>query len=150
MKPEYERLKKDITFEEGQLDIVIEKIEKLRKEEISEANVAALATYLMNFYNGLENIMKRCAKEYYKKMPKEDDWHKKLLQLSCSPSNRGKIAIFSEHVVDRLYNYLIFRHFFIHGYGFKLDWDKMRSLVENAGELWNEIKKQLAKFVDGV
>ena len=150
MKPEYERLKKDIVFEESQIDVVIEKIEKLKKEEITEVHAAALATYLMNFYNGIENIMKRCAKEYYKKMPREDDWHKKLLQLSSSHGNGGKITIFSTDAVDRLYSYLIFRHFFIHGYGFKLDWEKMRSLVENAGKLWTEIKKQLAEFMDSI
>ena len=32
MKPEYERLKKDIVFEESQIDVVIEKIEKLKEE----------------------------------------------------------------------------------------------------------------------
>jgi len=56
MKLDYDRLKKDIIFEESQLDIVIEKIKKIKKEEIGETNKAALATYLMNFYNGLENI----------------------------------------------------------------------------------------------
>jgi len=149
MKHDYERLKQDIIFEESQIDILIEKIEKLSKDELTETKVAAIATYLMNFYNGVENIMKRWAKEYYKKVPKEDAWHKELLQLSCS-CNRGKIAIFNKEVVDRLYSYLMFRHFFIHGYGFKLNWEKMRSLVGNIGDLWKEIKKQLSEFIANI
>jgi len=149
MKHDYERLKQDIVFEESQLDILIEKIERLSKEELTETKIAAIATYLMNFYNGIENIIKRWAKEYCKKMPKEEAWHKELLQLSYS-CNKGKIAIFDKEVVDRLYSYLLFRHFFIHGYGFKLDWEKMRSLAENARALWNDIKKQLAEFMDKI
>ena len=146
MKPDYERLKQDIVFEENQIDILIEKIAKLNKEELTETKVAAIATYLMNFYNGIENIMKRWAKEYCKKMPKEEAWHKELLQLSYL-CNKGEIAIFDKEVVDRLYSYLMFRHFFIHGYGFKLDWKKMKSLVENIELLWKEIKKQLTEFI---
>jgi len=149
MKLDYDRLKKDIIFEESQLDIVIEKIKKIKKEEIGETDKAALATYLMNFYNGLENIMKRCAKEYYKSMPKGDDWHKWLLQKSCAPNN-GKIPMFSRNIVDRLYNYLIFRHLFVHGYEFKLEWAKMKSLADNAEPLWLEIKAQLAEFVNKI
>lgn len=74
MKPEHERLKQDILFEQGQLDVVVQKINGIKKYA-AEASIAALGVYLMNFYNGIENIMKRCAREYYKKIPKGDDWH---------------------------------------------------------------------------
>lgn len=144
MKPNLGRLKKDILFEQSQIDIVISKIREI-KGQITEVNVAALATYLMNFYNGIENLMKRCAKEYYKKIPKGDDWHKQLLQQCCMPNN--KIPLFDKKVGDKLYDYLVFRHFFIHGYGFKLEWDKMKSLVDNIDELWIEIKSCIAEFI---
>lgn len=144
-KSKYEQLKKDILFEQGQLDMVISKIKKIQ-DNITEVNIAALATYLLNFYNGIENIMERCAKEYYKKMPKGDDWHKQLLQQSLT-QNKDKLPLFNKAIVDRLYNYLIFRHFFIHGYGFKLNWDKMKSLVDNIDGLWREVKNRIAEFI---
>ncbi len=148
MRPKYEQLKKDLLFEQSQLELIIAKI-KQTKNNITEVNTAAIATYLMNFYNGIENIMKRCAKEYYKKMPKGNDWHKQLLQQSCM-FNKNKLSLFGKEIIDKLYNYLTFRHFFIHGYGFKLNWDKMKSLVDNIDELWLEIKNQLAEFINKI
>jgi hypothetical protein len=146
MKANYEQLKKDLLFEQEQLDLVIAKIRGIKDLKITEINTAATATYLMNFYNGIENIMKRCAREYYKKIPKGDDWHKQLL-LQSSLLHKGKIPLFEQETVDKLYHYLTFRHFFVHGYGFKLNWEKMESLVENIDELWGDIKKQLSMFI---
>lgn len=79
MKLKHEQLKQDILFEQSQLDAVARKISGIEKDA-AEASIAALGVYLMNFYNGIENIMKRCAREYYKKNFKGDDWHKQLLQ----------------------------------------------------------------------
>jgi hypothetical protein len=149
MKPNYEQLKKDLVFEQEQMDLVVSKIREIRAKEITEVNTAAIATYLMNFYNGIENILKRCAKEYYRKIPKGDDWHKQLL-LQSWLHNKNKIPLFEQETIDKLYHYLTFRHFFIHGYGFKLNWEKMKSLVENIDELWVEIKKQLTTFIRNI
>ena len=56
MKANYEQLKKDILFEQEQLDLVISKIRGIKDLKITEVNTAATATYLMNFYNGIENF----------------------------------------------------------------------------------------------
>lgn len=148
MKPKYEQLKEDILFEQTQLDVVVQKISEIKKDA-AEVNIAAVAVYLMNFYNGVENIMKRCAKEYYKKNLKGDDWHKQLLQQSCLEVN-NKIPLFNKEIVDGLYNYLSFRHFFIHGYVFKLKKEKMEPLLSDIDELWQKIKNQLAEFVNKI
>lgn len=99
MKPDYKQLKDDISFEHGQIDVVVSKIGDLKNSKTDIAT-AAIASYLMNFYNGIENIMKRCAKEYYKKIPKGDDWHKQLLQQSCLYNN-NKIALFNKKTIDK-------------------------------------------------
>jgi len=148
MRPEHEQLKQDILYEQRQIDAVISKIKEIG-EDITDVKKAALATYLMNFYNGIENIMKRCAKEYYKRTPKGADWHKELLRKTCA-GNGSRRRLFSEEIVDRLYDYLTFRHIFIHGYGFKLKWEEMKSLVENIDELWGKIKEQLSTFVSEI
>lgn len=148
MRSEHEQLKQDILYEQRQIDTVISKIKEIG-EDITDVKKAALAAYLMNFYNGVENIMKRCAKEYYKRTSKGADWHKELLRKSCA-GNGGKRPLFSEKIVDRLYDYLTFRHLFIHGYGFKLKWEEMKSLVEDIDELWQEVKKELADFISKI
>lgn len=145
MKRDYEQYKKDILFEQEQLDLVILKIQELNRD-ITELKITALATYLMNFYNGIENILKRCAKEYYKKMPKGEDWHKLLLQQSYL-CGKDRIPVFKKETTDKLYSYLTFRHFFIHGYGFKLSWDKMKVLVADIDTLWRDIRNQITEFM---
>ena len=148
MNPKYEQLIKDILFEQEQIDAVVSKIKGL-KSDTTEPSVAAIAAYLMNFYNGIENIMKRCAKVYYKKLPSAGDWHKQLLQQSRM-ARKNKISLFSEDLVNKLYGYLAFRHFFIHGYGFKLDWNKMLPLVDNLEALWVEIKSSITEFTEKI
>lgn len=146
MKPEFEQLKKDILFEQDQIGILISKIKEI-EDNITEVNTVALGAYLMNFYNGIENIMKRCAKEYYKKIPETNDWHKQLLQQSYG---HDKNPLFSKEVADKLYNYLVFRHFLIHGYSFNLNRNKMISLIDNIDELWRVIKSQVAEFINKI
>lgn len=148
MKPKYEQLKKDVLFEQSQVDIVVSKIKEI-KNDTAEISTAAMAAYLMNFYNGVENIMKRLAKDYYKKMPKGNDWHKQLLQQSCFQHNK-KAVLLKKETVDKLYNYLSFRHFFVHGYSFRLNPEKIKRLVDNIDEVWQEIKKELAGFLSKI
>ena len=70
-----------------------------------------MGTYLMNFYNGVENIIKRICKEYYGTFPTGASWHKELLMLSFN-SPDDKIPIFSEDTVSKLHSYKNFRHRF--------------------------------------
>lgn len=105
----------------------------------------AMGTYLMNFYNGIENILKRVSKEYYQTMPKGESWHKELLILSYRPPE-GKAAIFSQNIIEKLHQYRNFRHRFVSGYGFQLKGEKMLELIDNIGPLWDDIKKAIAEF----
>ena len=106
----------------------------------------AMGTYLMNFYNGIENIIKRICKIYYQIFPKGASLHKELLNLSSQPPE-GKIAIFNEDIVTQLHSYLNFRHRFISGYGFQLKGEKMLELIDNIDPLWNDIRKSINCFL---
>ncbi|MBI5787457.1 MAG: hypothetical protein HZA78_01185 [Candidatus Schekmanbacteria bacterium] len=101
----------------------------------------------MNFYNGIENILKRICKEYYKTMPKGESWHKELLLLAFNPP-AGKIPIFNQDIVSRLHSYRNFRHRFVSGYGFQLKGEKMLELTDNIDILWNDVKKTISVFWD--
>ncbi|MBU0693516.1 MAG: hypothetical protein KKC11_02430, partial [Candidatus Omnitrophica bacterium] len=117
----------------------------LNSDKIDNVQKAALGTFLMNFYVGVENIVKRIGKEYYQVMPKGSSWHKELLDLSCTPL-RGKTPLFNQDVVDRLNPYRGFRHIFVSGYGFKLRLELMNSLISNVEFLWADIKKAIEEF----
>jgi hypothetical protein len=69
MKEEYEELREDVSDEERAIEETLERLCEVRikfnpqmKDYFTEP---AMGTYLMNFYNGIENILKRITKKYY-------------------------------------------------------------------------------------
>jgi len=151
MKKEYKELYEDVLDEVGAIEETLERLREIRNKFEPQAKdfciEPAMGTYLMNFYNGVENILKRISKEYYQTMPKGESWHKELLALSCCPP-QGKTAIFSQSMVEKLHRYRNFRHRFVSGYGFQLKGEKMLELIDNIGPLWDDIKRAIADFWD--
>ena len=149
MKEQYNELKEDVLDEEKAIEETIEKPCRIRgnfdlqkKDFITEP---AMGTYLMNFYNGIENILKRIAKEYYLITPKGNSWHKELIVLSYN-APEGKIPIFDQAIAEGIIPYKNFRHRFVSGYGFQLKGEKMLELIDNVESLWGDIKKAISEF----
>jgi uncharacterized protein YutE (UPF0331/DUF86 family) len=151
MKEEYKELREDVLDEEKAIEETLERLSKVRSKFDSHKEdyftEPAMGTYLMNFYNGIENILKRITKKHYLTMPKGASWHKELLALSSNPPS-GKIAVFNHNIVERLHPYRNFRHRFVSGYGFQLKGEKMLELVDNIEPLWVDIKKAISDFWD--
>lgn len=149
MKDEYKELKEDVSDEEKAIDETLERLLNARNEFDSKNRNSlvepAMGAYLMNFYNGIENILKRITKEYYLTFPKGASWHKELLSLSSNPPSE-KIAVFNHDITERLHPYRNFRHRFVSGYGFQLKGEKMLELIDNAKPLWIEIRKAIFDF----
>jgi uncharacterized protein YutE (UPF0331/DUF86 family) len=95
----------------------------MARTEKTVIELAAIATFLHNIYNGIENILKQILISRGINVPKSDKWHKDLLNRSLSS------GIISEELTNKLYKYLTFRHFFVHAYGFMLD-EKDRAFFE--------------------
>ena len=149
MRKKYDLLKEDVADEMQAIAQVLADLAQLRHSMESDAadtiKNAAMGTFLMNFYNGIENIIKRISKVYYQTLPKGSDWHKELLALSCNPP-QGKIPVFNTEIMDRLNPYREFRHLFVNGYGFRLRPERMLSLVANIDILWADIKQAIEMF----
>ncbi|HLP47663.1 MAG TPA: hypothetical protein VK186_09895 [Candidatus Deferrimicrobium sp.] len=112
---------------------------KEAKERNSKSviELAAEATFIHNIYNGIENILTQILKAYSIKIPKTENWHKDLLDAA---SHKG---IISTEISDELYDYLAFRHFFVHAYGFMLNETKMAPLVTNASDIWSRFLAEI-------
>ena len=102
--------------------------------------LAAMATFLHNIYNGIENILKQILKSKGIAVPKTDTWHKDLLDISVSK------GIISERLSEQLYEYLSFRHFFIHSYGFMLEEAHLKQLTENIFDIWSQFLSSIKKL----
>jgi len=153
MKDRYKELREDVLDEEKAVEETLMRLFEVRSKfdpRVKDYSIEpAMGTYLMNFYNGIENILKRISKEYYQTMPKGESWHKELLALSADPP-QGKISLFSQQIIERLYPYRNFRHRFVSGYGFQLKGEKMLELVDNIQVLWDDIKKAISEFWDKI
>lgn len=106
----------EILAEKEQIEKTIVFLKKvLPRKNKSIIELSAIATFLHNSYNGIENILKQALRKNKIKISFSEQWHKTLLQISA------KEKILTLSLIDKLYDYLAFRHFFIHGYGHRLN-----------------------------
>jgi uncharacterized protein YutE (UPF0331/DUF86 family) len=75
---------------------------------------------------GIENILRRILDFKKIKIVKTTAYHKELLGSSA------KNEIVSNELYDILSKYASFRHRVVHGYGYMLEPEKMRFLIDNA------------------
>lgn len=50
--------------------------------------------------------------------------------------------------LDKLYEYLALRHFFVHGYGFMLEKDPLEQLANDIPALWSQFISEIEKFLE--
>jgi uncharacterized protein YutE (UPF0331/DUF86 family) len=112
--------------------------ETMKRPKKSVIELAAAGTFLHNFYSGIENIMKQVLSVKGIKIEKSTNWHKDLLNKATEK------RIISSELSEELYEYLTFRHFFVHSYGFKLEEKYLHELADKAQQIgerfFSEIK----------
>jgi uncharacterized protein YutE (UPF0331/DUF86 family) len=116
---------------------------KNKKSKYSTAELAAIATFIHNFYNGVENILKRALIIRQVEMIDTPTWHKDLLKTSSD------MGIINTDLYNALSNYLSFRHFFIHAYSFTLRWEELKPLVDDLKNVLKSFKSEIYRYVDG-
>lgn len=122
-----------IAAERENVEKALRYLDEARARELrSPVELAAMATFLHNIYNGIENILNQILKAKGVRVARSETWHKDVLETAVHHS------IVSETLADRLYEYLTFRHFFIHGYGFMLDDAQLRPLADDIGGIWEQ------------
>ncbi|MFH0948465.1 MAG: hypothetical protein V1833_05660 [Elusimicrobiota bacterium] len=116
MKDQYKELQEDILYEKELIEKILiylmEVKHKFEKNENSCSIEPAMGTFLMNFYNGVERILKCINREYYHAALKGEAWHKDLLDLSYQPPSE-KVAVLDLTIVEQLQAYRKFRHRFV-------------------------------------
>jgi len=117
-------------------------IVKTAKSEYSTAELAAIATFIHNCYNGIENILKRILSLNQIEIKETPTWHKDLLKTSLD------IGIVTNDLYSTLSDYLSFRHFFVHAYSFTLRWDELKPLVQDLEKTLKPFRSAIYNFID--
>jgi predicted nucleotidyltransferase len=119
-------------------------------EAPSQFVMHALASYLHQFYTGCERIFERIAVSLDGGLPGGAFSHANLLAQMARELPGIRPAVSHEALWLRLQDYLAFRHFFRHAYGYTLEWAKLRPLVADMAATRTDLQDQLAAFLDGI
>ena len=143
----------EVTFEIDQIDqlfaVYSGLLERVQRCTPDPVEIAAIASVLHSFYNGLENIFLSIAKGLDQQVPTGSQWHRDLLvQMSQQTAKRGRVI--SAELIPKLADYLGFRHFYRHSYSFFLEWDRLRKLVTPLRKVWAQVKGEFYKFLEGL
>ena len=118
---------------------------KIREPDFVER--CGIALILHSFYNGIENIMLLIMKNESVILNSGTKWHKGLLEKTFGIMENGA-RIFREELKIPLNDYLQFRHFVRHTYGFQLKWEKMKNMLFDMKIVWKKIKEDLNIFIN--
>jgi len=129
-----EELEEEISIEFEYLQTTVDELLKLRDELVDRKptirEVTAAGAFLAQFYSGIENILKRFYKYLGKSIPQSPDWHITLFKSFCDPPKNNLPLLFSKELESKLSPFRKFRHVFHHGYGFQLEWDRIKPGID--------------------
>jgi len=145
----WDSLREQATLEREELRRLLQAyralLEKCAGSPPTDIELSALAAMLHSFYNGIENIFKRIREEFDEPLPRSEFWHRDLLDC-MGKSAKGRPAVISASVLERLEAYLDFRHFFRHSYVIRLRWDRMKDLALGCDETLRLLEDELDQF----
>lgn len=147
----WDKLGKQITVNREELNLLLNKFNSLldnvsTEREPTPVEITALAAILNSFYNGIENIFKRIAVLIDGGCPRGDSWHTELL-TAMTKSTTYRSPVISDQMCRSLKRYMDFRHFFVHGYAYQLEWDLMSPLVLDCKRTLRLLEAELNEFL---
>lgn len=146
-----DELKQEVNIELELIEAVLEELSLLRKEiaerEPTVPEKTAAAAFIAQFYGGVENILKRINYFYNIPLPTGDTWHIDLFKRFCEPPHKPLPALFGGTLGLQISPYRKFRHVVYHGYGFQLDWSRMKEGMENADAVFSLFKAKISDFL---
>ena len=74
------------------------------------------------------------------------DWHIQLLQRMTTDIETVRPAVLDRKMARRLDEYLRLRHLFRNAYGFDLEWERCRELLDNLPSTFHRLSQQLVTF----
>jgi hypothetical protein len=148
-----EDLKEEISIELELMDKVVSELLSLkedlsgRKPTVREKTAAA--AFLAQWYNGVENIIKRIYRYCNIPIPAGDNWHIEIIKGVSEPPHKGLPLLIDKELYTDLASFRKFRHIVHHGYGFQLEWDRMLPGIEQISAVFLKFKESVEQLIVG-
>lgn len=107
----------------------------------------SLALKLHNFYTGYERIFQKIADDINGGVPRSWDWHKRLLKSMSLEIENIRPSLISKDTAKLLEEYLAFRHVIRNIYGFEIDSERLKRLIEKIHGTHERLKKEINSFI---
>lgn len=147
-------LREQLDQEAQRLRRTVDELQQLREDlagrRPTTRELTAAGTFLAQLYAGIERILKRIALFHEIPIPTGDTWHLDLFLLFTSRSERDDDLLpllLADSLADDLAPYRRFRHVVFHGYGFELNWDRMREGVRQAPHVLDRFLQRLGTYL---
>jgi hypothetical protein len=146
-----QELHKEVSIELELIETILKELSDLKNDIADrEPNVrekTAAAAFMAQFYGGIENILKRISRFNTVTLPTGDTWHVELFKRFCKPSFKPLPVLFDESTASAMAPYRKFRHVVYHGYGFQIDWDRMKEGLSNLDNVYLRFKTELLNYM---
>jgi len=146
-----EELREETAIELEQLEATVRELRTLHQDvmgrEPTVREKAAAAAFLAQFYNGVENTLKRISRFYDVPLPVGETWHVDLFKRFCSPPHEPLPALFDDSLASALAPFRKFRHVVYHSYGFELDWSRMEEGIARVEDVFLRFKSRLMDYL---
>ncbi|HLG31336.1 MAG TPA: hypothetical protein VI387_14090 [Candidatus Brocadiales bacterium] len=146
-----EELCEEISIELELIESILQELSALRKDTAGRKPTVrektAAATFMAQFYSGVENILKRISRFNSVNIPTGDAWHIDLFKRFCEPSYTPLPALFDEPLSLAMAPFRKFRQVVYHGYGFQLDWSRMLEGIESIDDVFSRFKLKVLDYL---
>ncbi len=138
-------VKEKVHAEMENITKVLFEIEKVKDRPAKELVVlVGIGGYIQNVYTGMENILKQLLLHKKILIPDTPTWHRDLLNLAVEHN------YITKEMAEKIDEYRVFRHFFMHAYGFLIDETKLKPLMDNISVIYSEFKREIDKYLSKI
>jgi len=106
----------------------------------------SFALSLHSFYNGLERILEMIARQLDPTFPSGERWHRELLEQMGQEISGVRPPVLSTDSIEKLDEFLAFRHRVRNIYTFHLDKERLYELLRRLPEAWQHAQADIQIF----
>ncbi len=114
----------------------------------SQIEMRGLASYVHDFYSGVESVLERIAANFDHHVPTGEHSHSGLLEQLAHPRAGERDAMIDNALWTQLHELMEFRHVFRHAYAREMNWNKLSLNIALLRPALHQLRAQVTTFLD--